>query len=428
MEKFQQRLVALFEDNPQLKTLRQKLVAGRNDAWLVGGCLRDMLLGLPVVDIDIATSADPTPLAQDWAETINARWFWLDAERLQSRVLLPNQLVVDFVPLRAATIGGDQNLRDFTINSLALPLHGELSRAALLDPLNAQQDLHARSLKTCSSRSLADDPLRMLKGVRHAISLQLQLDDDVLQQIRNEANSIQSIAAERIRDELGKILLAENPVAGFELLQETTLLPALFGSAGPGWRAADAFSDLKQFDQNMQAQQDNDDDEPTVNEPFSSRSLFLLATLLRCYQPTNLPDLLHRKLRLSRQQQRIIISLQEPLSESWLVQLPSATSARQQALLVEALGYFPAEQLIYWSLYRQLLPLDKVYALIEAYHAQQHMGRVPDLLDGNRLAQLGSISGKEIGNWQQKIKQAELAGEVVDAESAVSWLESKISN
>ncbi len=428
MEKFQQRLVTLFEDNPQLKALRQKLVAGRNEAWLVGGCLRDMLLGHTVVDIDIAAAADPTPLAQEWAESVNARWFWLDAERLQSRVLLPNQLIVDFVPLRAASIGGDQCLRDFTINSLALPLHGELSRAALLDPLNALQDLQDRVLKTCSSRSLADDPLRMLKGIRHAISLQMQLAEDVLQQIRNEAKSIKSIAAERIRDELGKILLAENPVAGFALMQETSLLPALFGSAGPGWRAADVFSDLQQFDQNMQSQQEKEDDEPTVNEPFSSRSLFLLATLLRCYQPANLPDLLHRKLRLSRQQQRIISSLQEPLVDSWLAQLPSATTTRQQALLVEALGYFPAEQMIYWSLYRQQLPLAKVYALLEAYHAQQHLGRVPDLLDGKRLAKLGSISGKEIGHWQQQIKQAELAGEIVDAESATSWLENKISN
>jgi len=428
MEEFQQRLVALFEDNPQLKALRQKLVAGRNETWLVGGCLRDMLLGHAVVDIDIAAADDPTPLAQEWAESINARWFWLDAERLQSRVLLPNQLLVDFVPLRAATIGGDQSLRDFTINALALPIHEKLSHTALLDPLNGLRDLQQRTLKTCSSRSLADDPLRMLKGIRHATSLQLKLDAVVLEQIRNEASSIKSIAAERIRDELGKILLADNPVAGFELLQETTLLPALFGSAGPGWHAAEAFSNLKQFDQNMLAQQVNEDEEPTVNEPFSSRSLFLLATFLRCYQPANLPDLLHRKLRLSRQQQRIISSLQKPLAESWLAQLPAAKTVRQQALLVEALGYFPAEQMIYWSLYRQLLPLEKAYRLLEAYQTQQHLGRVPDLLDGNRLATLSSASGKEIGHWQQQIKQAELAGEIVDADSAASWLASKISN
>lgn len=428
MDSFNKRLASIFENNPELQMLRQLIIKSQTSAWLVGGCLRDLLLSRSVVDIDIAVEKDPTELAKKWAAQVDGRWFWLDADRLQSRVLLPNQMLVDFTPLRAATITGDQNLRDFTINSLALSFEGEFSCQALLDPLQGLNDLEQRSLKFCSNRSIADDPLRMLKGIRHAVTMQMSLCEQALQRIKAEAPSIGCIAGERIRDELGKILLAETPVLGFELLYETGLLQELFGPAKDSWNPQQAFTDLQQLNLKITQYEEDDTDEPVANDAYSSRSLFLLATFLRSYQPDNLAELLNSRLRLSRQQQRIVLSLQQEPDSQWREQVRQKTSNRQKALLVEALGYFPMEQMIYWSIHRQMLTKESVYDHLEAYQSQQRLGRVPDLLDGNQLGSLLQRSGKEIGLWQQRIKLAELAGEICDSVKAISWLKKKISN
>lgn len=428
MDSFKQRLTALFEKNPELQALRKLLRHNRLNAWLVGGSVRDLLLSRAVVDIDIAVDRDPTAIAQEWARKNNGRWFWLDQDRLQSRVLLANQLIVDFAPLRDATIAGDQSLRDFTINSLALSLDDEFSSHALMDPLNGLIDLEQRSLVFCSTRSIADDPLRMLKGIRHVVTLQMDLSNQALQQIKTESTAIKGIAGERIRDELGKILLTETPVLGFELMYDTGILQELFGPPTANWTPAQSFTDLQQLAQHMKAWSVDEEDGPVDNEPYSSCSLFMLATFFRDYQPNNLPDILHIRLRLSRHQQRIILSLQQEPDRQWLDRALKVASPRQKALLVEALGYFPVEQMIYWSIYRQMIPKDKVYELLEAYQNQQRLGRVPDLLDGNQLGGLLKKAGKEIGFWQQRIKLAELTGEIGDTARAISWLKSKISN
>ncbi len=428
MTSFKRRLAELFKQSPELLALKQLFQKNQTNAWLVGGCLRDLVLSRPVVDLDISVDKDPTSLAQAWAEENNGRWFWLDKERLQSRVLLANQMTVDFVPLRAATIGGDQILRDFTVNSLALPLSDNQSQQELLDPLDGLADIDKRSLRFCSSRSIADDPLRMLKGIRHAVTLQMELSQQALQQIKAESVDIHNIAAERIRDELGQILLADAPELGFELMLGTGLLQVLFGPADRSWSSADSFSELQLLQRRMSEWAADESSESTINEPYSSQSLFLLATFFRSYQPINLPDILHSKLRLSRQQQRIVLSLQQEPDSQWLAQTLKVASVRQKALLVEALGYFPTEQLIYWSIYRQLIPREMVYDLLGAYQSQQQLGRVSDLLDGNMLSDILHGSGKEIGFWQQRIKLAELDGVIDDSASAINWLKSQLSN
>jgi poly(A) polymerase len=428
MDSFKNRLTELFDKNPELQILKKTFLDHQADAWLVGGSLRDLLLARVVEDVDIAVAGDPTPLAQSWAQQVEGRWFWLDQERLQSRVLLPSQMIVDFAPLRATTLIGDLVLRDFTINALALPLAGEFSSSAIVDPLGGLNDLEQRLLRFCSTRSIADDPLRMLKGIRHLVSLQMSLDGAARRQIEAEAGTIKSIAGERIRDELGRILLSETPVLGFELLLETGLLYELFGTPRDSWNSDQTFTDLQQLDLQIKQYSAEEGGDTLVEEAYSSRSLFLLATFLRDYQPAELNRILHEKLRLSRQQQRIILSLQTEPDNDWVKNVTSAASARQKALLVEALGYFPAEQLIYWSIYRQFLSRDQVFDLLTAYQGQQQLGRVPDLLDGNQMSELLQRSGKEIGVWQKRIKLAELAGEICDSVKAISWLKGKLSD
>ncbi|WP_303721632.1 hypothetical protein [Malonomonas rubra] len=428
MESFKHRLNNLFENHGELIKLRQLIEEQKRNAWLVGGCLRDLLLCRPIFDVDVAVEGDPTELAQQWAQLCSGRWFWLDRDRLQSRVLLPNQLTVDFTPLRASTIRGDQCLRDFTINSFALPFNGELACQTILDPLHGLQDLEQCTLKFCSSRSIADDPLRMLKGVRHAVSLQMNLSDEAIQQIQDEASAIQAVAGERIHDELGRILQSETPVLGLEKLHKCGLLYELFGKPSASWNADHSFHELREFNSRIVDYSEEESDEPTLGNSFSTRALFMLATFIRHYQPDNLPALLHEKLRLSRPHQRIVQCLQQAPDKQWFKLVEQVETPRQKALLVELLGHFPAEQMIYWSISLQILQKGKVHDLLEAYHQNQCLGKVPDLLDGHQIEDILQQFGKEIGQWQKRIKQEELSGGIHSPEDAIIWLKSKISD
>ncbi|SHJ70405.1 poly(A) polymerase [Malonomonas rubra DSM 5091] len=429
MTNFNQRVDRLFVSHPDLEVLRQILAEEGISAWLVGGTLRDLLLQKEIVDIDIATVGDPSAAAQKWARKVAGRWFWLDEERSQSRVLTSSRLTVDFTPLRAPTIEGDLSLRDFRINAMALPLDGELNQPSLLDPLSGQDDLHSKCLRFCSERSLQDDPLRMLKGIRHAVTLPVKLDDASFTLIKEHAELLKNVAGERIRDELGKIFSSPDAVEGFTLLESSGLLQVLLGQSQPDYQRDLAVSALTSLQQSIEKIEAGIADNEGQTDPFNSRAIFFLATLLRFYRPEKLDELLHKTLRLSRQQERVIISLQQAPSVDWYRLAATLNDSRKKALLVEQLGYFPDEQLLYWAIYEQKISLDKVYNLLGSFYQEQKLGRVPDLLDGHQLRELlHDQPDSSIGEWQTRIKQAELDGQVNSAESASRWLQQQLSD
>jgi len=429
MTDFNQRLERLFTSHPELKVLQQIFAEEDHAAWLVGGTLRDLLLQKDVVDIDIATADDPSMLAQKWAQQIAGRWFWLDEERCQSRVLTSSGMTIDFTPLRAPTIEGDLCLRDFRINAMALPLNSELHEGELLDPLAGRDDLQTKSLRFCNERSLQDDPLRMLKGIRHAVTLPVMLDDASCKLVEEHAALLENVAGERVRDELGKIFSSPCAMEGFTLLERCGLLQVLFGQSQCDYQRDLAVSALASLQDSIEKIEAGVAVDQGQVEPFNSRGIFFLATFLRFYCPENLADLLHTKLRLSRQQERVIISLQQAPSEDWYHMAATLKDSRKKALLVEQLGYFPDEQLLYWAIFEQKISIAKGHNLLSAFYQEQKLGRVPDLLDGHRLKEL--LQGQpdsRIGEWQKLIKQAELNGLVDSPEKACKWLQKQISD
>jgi len=400
-------------------------------AWLVGGAIRDLALNRPVTDVDIAFAGDPTAVAKDWAGGVSGRWFWLDVERQQSRVLLAENLNVDFAPLRAGSIEEDQLLRDFTINSLAFPLHLPQEQAEVLDPFEGQRHIADGQLFLCSNRSYVDDPLRLLKGVRHAVTLQLQVNPDCFEQMQLKASLLRQVAGERIRDELGKILAAEKAVEGIRLMLRTGLITALMGPAKSSWDEAVALDSLQRLqDQIRSIQQkiEQEMEEAGREEVFPQKAIFLLAKLIEHYGPHNLPDLLHKKIRLSRHQQKLIQALQSKPGQKWLSHAVNTTDSRQQALLVEQLGFSPIEQLIYLSLTENELLFKHAILLSHSFRQHQVCGRVPDLIKGEQLEYL--LRGRpkdEIGIWQNHLKVAEIAGEIKTTREATNWLAHQLS-
>ena len=203
-----------------LEAAREAL--GGADAWLVGGAVRDRLLGRSCGDHDIVVAGDPAGAARAVAEAAGrAVSFALSEEFGSWRVSARDgswQLDVD--PLRAETIEGDLALRDFTVNAIAEPLGG----GAQIDPLGGAADLRAGRLRVAGPKSFALDPLRVLRLVRVSCELPLQADQQTLELARAEAPGLAGVSGERVFVELRRIIASGAPRAGLELASQVGAL------------------------------------------------------------------------------------------------------------------------------------------------------------------------------------------------------------
>ncbi len=144
------------------------------DAYLVGGSLRDALLGLHVADLDIAVGGDALTLARTLADRVHGAFVVLDAERGVARVVadsVDGRAHLDIARLQGGSLQADLGRRDFTVNAIALPLKAAPSsdwQEQVVDPSEGRDDLADRRLRLVSPTALADDPARLLRAVRIA--------------------------------------------------------------------------------------------------------------------------------------------------------------------------------------------------------------------------------------------------------------------
>ena len=195
-------------------------VLGGHEAWIVGGAVRDELLGRDLVDLDIAVR-DPRAAAREYAKRSGGAPFPLSERHGAWRVALEEGRTVDFTPLRGS-IEDDLATRDFTINAIAVPLAG----GEPADPYGGQADMEERIIRAVSPSVFADDPLRLLRAVRHGDELAFRLDPETEQLVREHAELVTRPAGERTYAEL--VRLSE---AGYRSAGELGLLEPLGGSA-----------------------------------------------------------------------------------------------------------------------------------------------------------------------------------------------------
>lgn len=204
-------------------------------AWLVGGYVRDLLLGRPSHDLDVVVTDGALRLARDLAAAFHGDWFVLDDERDVGRALLPvkvgGQVEVDVARLRVPDLLDDLALRDFTINAIALDLRQDHDAPQIFDPFDGRLDLERRLLRAVTEGAFRDDPLRMLRGVRIAAELGFRIEAATCDLIRRDAARLALVAAERIRDELMRILTAPGAWQHLRLLAELELLPHVLPEA-----------------------------------------------------------------------------------------------------------------------------------------------------------------------------------------------------
>jgi tRNA nucleotidyltransferase (CCA-adding enzyme) len=196
-------------------------------AYLVGGVVRDLLLGRPRTDIDVAVEADIRPIAEALGGEI------VEHERFDTASVRLDGLHVDLARTRAesyghpgalptvtpAAISDDLGRRDFTINAMAVPLAGE---PELLDPHGGVDDLGAGLLRILHDRSFVDDPTRALRAARYAARFDLELEPMTAKLLRE--SDLGTVSSDRVEAELRKIAAEENAPRALELLQEWGLL------------------------------------------------------------------------------------------------------------------------------------------------------------------------------------------------------------
>jgi len=189
------------------------------EAYVVGGALRDELLGRPVLDWDVVC-ADPEAAARKLARANGGAPFPLSAEHGGWRVVLEGGRTVDFTPLHG-TIEEDLGRRDFTMNALAQPLGDE----TYVDPFGGRSDIESRTIRHVSEHVFDDDPVRLLRVAVFADSLGFQLDPETESLARARASLVARGAGERVLEAL--VRLGDE---GFRLLAELGLLEPLGGS------------------------------------------------------------------------------------------------------------------------------------------------------------------------------------------------------
>lgn len=193
-------------------------------AWVVGGAVRDDLLGRPTADYDVAVGGDVRSVAERLARVLSAHRFQLSggfgAWRVVSREHLWN---IDLLPLAGNSIEADLARRDFTVNAMARALpEGEV-----IDPFGGMQDLAQRRLRMVASEAFAQDPLRSLRLVRLLCELGFETEPETVVQAQAAAPALNRIAPERVFAELRRIISSDRAVVGMGLIDELRIMPVV---------------------------------------------------------------------------------------------------------------------------------------------------------------------------------------------------------
>jgi hypothetical protein len=250
-------------------------VAGQ-EAYVVGGAVRDELLGREVIDIDVACP-DPEAAARTYAGAAGGALFPLSERHGAWRVAFRSGRTVDFTPLLDG-IEADLAKRDFSINAIAVPVDG----GDPIDPYEGRRDLAERILRAVSATIFNDDPLRLLRAVRLEDELGFRLDDQTADGVRAHAALVTRPAGERILAELERL-----SAGGFRRAEELGVLQPLGGSTERLERAereaSSALLLVVVFGENVE------------RLPISNEFRRFARTLLRATRPEDdSPRLIHR--------------------------------------------------------------------------------------------------------------------------------------
>lgn len=209
-------------------------------SYLVGGFVRDMLLGRRTADIDIAVAADALEVARKVAAAMGGRYVLLDAENRIGRVVtFEEQWDIDFSTLQGS-IEDDLARRDFTIDAMAVDLSqitfgkDNLVFPGVIDPFGGQADLERKTIRAVSASTFTADPVRLLRAVRLAAELNFHIDSETKALLRHDAALIVDVAGERVREELLRLLALPEAGKSLSYIYDLGLLTAIIPELAEG--------------------------------------------------------------------------------------------------------------------------------------------------------------------------------------------------
>ncbi len=233
------RLAPYLGPHTNLSELARRFVAAGHECYLVGGSVRDALMDRAITDLDITTDARPEQIksiVSGWADAV-----WLQGERFGTVGAQKGDDKFEITTFRAdvyvpdsrkpeVTFGDslevDLGRRDFTVNAMAL----RLPDPELIDPFGGLGDLVTKTLRTPLSTeiSFGDDPLRMMRAARFTATLGFEPTQEVVATMTSMRERMQIVSMERVRDELNKLIVADDPGPGLWLMARTGLADEFF--------------------------------------------------------------------------------------------------------------------------------------------------------------------------------------------------------
>ncbi|MDP3963316.1 MAG: HD domain-containing protein [bacterium] len=236
----------------KVKNIIETLEGSGFEAYAVGGCVRDILLGRTPKDWDVTTNAAPEKIQELFPDSFYENRFGTVGVKTESED--PDLAVVEVTTFRAEsaysdmrhpdevrfvkTLGEDLARRDFTVNAMALQPATSDQRPAtrIIDPFGGQNDLEAKLIRAVGNpeERFKEDALRMLRAVRLATALDFVIEKETLAAIQKNASSLKEISQERIRDEFTKLVMTDKAADGIRLLEEAGLLACVLAELREG--------------------------------------------------------------------------------------------------------------------------------------------------------------------------------------------------
>jgi len=229
-----------FNIPEEIINIIKKLQSANFEAYLVGGCVRDILMNREPKDWDITTNAKPEEIQKLFPNNIYENKFGTvavktdsDDEQLKIIEITTFRLEGKYTDKRhpdevkfAKTIEEDLSRRDFTINAIALKPNTQNLKPELVDPYNGQEDIKNKLIRSVGEpeKRFNEDALRLMRAIRFSVQLGWEIEKKTFAALKKEAGFIEMIAKERIRDEFIKIIMSSLAKKGIELLEEVDLL------------------------------------------------------------------------------------------------------------------------------------------------------------------------------------------------------------
>lgn len=476
-----------------LRVIAREAMSLELKVYLVGGALRDLLLGIPPKDLDIVVSKGALGLAAAFAEKYQGRLIVLDRQRETVRVVIKDNYPVDFCLLNGGTIDSDLGSRDFTVNALGVELNSlftsnsniaacsslsELNRH-IIDPTGGLMDLKHCLLRVAGINSMQEDPLRVLRGVRLAARFNLHILPETTVFMRSGCRKIDLVAGERIWQELASILAFPDTYKWVDYLdREIKIWPSLlpgrlrmeettqnyYHSENVWLHSLRTLSSLESIliglpSDTKYSHRFLEHYNTTLGGGHSRLQLLKLAALMHDvgkpdtarthdggvisfhgHPEAGLPyvEALSQRLKLSCPERHYLMELvrlhMEPLhhytlkdhSELALYRLYRKLGDNALDILLLSLAdltatYIAGERLSELSAYKRFN-----LRLITDFLLRHDYFNPPRMLSGDDLVHLGVPKGPMIGHFLELLSEAQIDGQVVDSNSARTWVRAKL--